>query len=168
MRITVYTNAPECFEDMSEVLRVFYPGAEIAQIETPDVFLRHERSEREGWVTEKYDLQGEKFQWTAPLAGDGWEVKRRRRRSVKQGCYWLLRRATGKRPPWGSLTGIRPTRLFYERLEKGDAPLSESLGLFEEGTGLVKRCTEQLEQAEQRVVQLRKSADGSPEELPFE
>ena len=53
-------------------------------------------------------------------------------------------------------------------LEKGDAPLSESLGLFEEGTGLVKRCTEQLEQAEQRVVQLRKSADGSSEELPFE
>ena len=53
-------------------------------------------------------------------------------------------------------------------LERGDAPLSESLGLFEEGTGLVKRCTEQLGEAEQRVVQLRKSADGSPEELPFE
>lgn len=53
-------------------------------------------------------------------------------------------------------------------LERGDAPLAESLGLFEEGAGLVKRCTEQLEQAEQRVVQLRKSADGSPEELPFE
>lgn len=53
-------------------------------------------------------------------------------------------------------------------LEKGDAPLAESLGLFEEGTGLVKHCTEQLSQAEQRVVQLRKSADGSPEELPFE
>ena len=106
MRITVYTNAPECFEDMSEVLRVFYPGSEIAQAETPDAFLRHERGEREGWVIEKYDLQGEKFQWTAPLAGDGWEVKRRRRRSVKQGCYWLLRRVTGKQPPWGSLTGI--------------------------------------------------------------
>ncbi len=53
-------------------------------------------------------------------------------------------------------------------LEKGDAPLSESLGLFEEGTGLVKRCTVLLDEAEQRVVQLRKSADGSPEELPFE
>ena len=49
MRITVYTNAPECFEDMSEVLRVFYPGSEIAQAETPDAFLRHERSELEGW-----------------------------------------------------------------------------------------------------------------------
>lgn len=53
-------------------------------------------------------------------------------------------------------------------LERGDAPLAESLGLFEEGAGLVKHCTEQLGAAEQRVVQLRKSADGSPEELPFE
>ena len=167
MRITVYTNAPECFEDMSEVLRVFYPGAEIAQIETPDAFLRHERSEREGWVTEKYDLQGEKFQWTAPLAGDGWEVKRRRRRSVKQGCYWLLRRATGKRPPWGSLTGIRPTRLFYERLEKGDAPLSDSLKLFEEGTKLVNQCRSELDKAEQQVVKLMKGPDGTPVESNF-
>ena len=130
MRITVYTNAPECFEDMSEVLRVFYPGSEIAQAETPDAFLRHERSELEGWVIEKYDLQGEKFQWTAPLAGDGWEVKRRRRRSVKQGCYWLLRHVTGKQPPWGSLTGIRPTRLFYERLEKGDTPAEAEASLL--------------------------------------
>ena len=53
-------------------------------------------------------------------------------------------------------------------LEKGDAPLVESLGLFEEGAGLVKSCTAQLDEAQQRVVQLRKSADGSPEELPFE
>jgi len=62
------------------------------------------------------------------------------------------------------------TRLdeIVRALEKGDAPLAESLGLFEEGAGLVKSCTEQLEQAQQRVVQLRKSADGSPEELPFE
>lgn len=122
MKITLYTNAAECFEDMSEVLRVFYPGAEIVPALRGEAFLRHERTETEGWVQESYDLQGEKFQWSAPLAGDGWEVKRRRRRSVKQGAYWLLRRVTGKQPPWGSLTGIRPTRLFYERLEKGDTP----------------------------------------------
>lgn len=52
-------------------------------------------------------------------------------------------------------------------LEKGDAPLAESLTLFEEGAGLVRACEKQLEEAEQRVVQLRKSEDGSPEELPF-
>ena len=53
-------------------------------------------------------------------------------------------------------------------LEKGNLPLSESLGLFEEGTALMKRCTELLDKAEQKVVMLKKGADGKPEELPFE
>lgn len=53
-------------------------------------------------------------------------------------------------------------------LERGDAPLAESLGLFEEGAGLIKTCSKQLDEAEQKVVQLRKTEDGSPEELPFE
>ena len=53
-------------------------------------------------------------------------------------------------------------------LEKGDAPLAEGLGLFEEGAGLVGMCKKQLDEAEQKVVQLRKGADGAPEELPFE
>ena len=52
-------------------------------------------------------------------------------------------------------------------LEKGDAPLAESLGLFEEGAGLIRSCGALLEQAEQKVVQLKKTPDGSPEELPF-
>ncbi len=53
-------------------------------------------------------------------------------------------------------------------LEKGDAPLAESLGLFEEGTALIRACSKQLDEAEQKVVQLRKGPDGEPEELPFE
>ncbi len=53
-------------------------------------------------------------------------------------------------------------------LEKGDAPLAESLGLFEEGTGLIQACSKLLDEAEQKVVQLRKTAGGTPEELPFE
>ena len=57
---------------------------------------------------------------------------------------------------------------IVKALEKGDAPLAESLGLFEEGAGLIKSCGQLLDEAEQKVVQLRKSTDGSPEELPFE
>ena len=41
-------------------------------------------------------------------------------------------------------------------LELGDAPLSESLKLFEEGTSLISNCDT-----------LRKGQDGEPEELPF-
>ena len=53
-------------------------------------------------------------------------------------------------------------------LEKGDAPLSESLKLFDEGTALISNCNGHLNEAEQKVVKLRKGADGEPEELPFE
>ena len=53
-------------------------------------------------------------------------------------------------------------------LEKGDAPLNELLSLFEEGTALIRGCGAMLDEAEQKVVRLRKSADGTPEELPFE
>ena len=53
-------------------------------------------------------------------------------------------------------------------LEKGDAPLADSLKLFEEGTKLIAACSGQLDQAEQKVVKLMKGSDGSPVELPFE
>ena len=53
-------------------------------------------------------------------------------------------------------------------LEKGDAPLADSLKLFEEGTKLIAACSKQLDQAEQQVVKLMKGADSAPVELPFE
>lgn len=53
-------------------------------------------------------------------------------------------------------------------LERGEAPLSESLALFEEGTALISTCGKMLDEAEQKVLKLRKSEDGSPEELPFD
>ena len=54
------------------------------------------------------------------------------------------------------------------QLEKGEVPLAESLALFEEGTALITACTKLLDEAEQKVVKLRKGADSSPEELPFD
>ena len=57
--------------------------------------------------------------------------------------------------------------LIVRELEKGEAPLSESLSLFEEGTALIAACGKMLDEAEQKVVKLRKRADGSPAEEPF-
>ena len=56
---------------------------------------------------------------------------------------------------------------IVRQLEKGEASLEESLKLYEEGAGLLRLCTKQLDEAEQTVVRLRKGADGLPEELPF-
>ena len=53
-------------------------------------------------------------------------------------------------------------------LEKGDAPLEQSLALFEEGAGLIKDCGKLLDKAEQIVVSLQKGANGQPEEVVFD
>ena len=53
-------------------------------------------------------------------------------------------------------------------LEQGDAPLADSLALFEEGTKLIASCSKALGQAEQKVVKLMKGPDGAPQELPFD
>lgn len=46
-------------------------------------------------------------------------------------------------------------------LESGDAPLEESLKLYEEGISLVRSCNTQLEHAEQRVKVLQMQPDGT-------
>lgn len=53
-------------------------------------------------------------------------------------------------------------------LERGDAPLEQSLTLFEEGTALIKNCGQLLDTAEQKVVKLQKGSDGEPIESVFD
>ena len=52
-------------------------------------------------------------------------------------------------------------------LERGDAPLEESLKLFEEGTGLVRACSALLDQAELQVKKVMVGPDGAPVEGDF-
>lgn len=61
------------------------------------------------------------------------------------------------------------TRLdeIVRRMDRGDVPLEEALTLFEEGTALVGACTKLLDEAELKVVQLTKGADGAPQETEF-
>ena len=57
---------------------------------------------------------------------------------------------------------------IVRKLESGDMLLSDSLALYEEGTGLIKICSKMLDQAEQKVVKLKKGPDRAPIELDFE
>ncbi len=53
-------------------------------------------------------------------------------------------------------------------LERGEAPLEESLALFEEGAKLMKQCSDQLNKAEQKVTKLTVTSQGELAEVPFE
>lgn len=52
-------------------------------------------------------------------------------------------------------------------LEDGGATLDASLGLFEEGIGLVKLCNKRLDSAEQRVKMLVADENGGMTEQDF-
>ncbi len=56
---------------------------------------------------------------------------------------------------------------IVKQMEQGSVALEEALKLFEEGTGLISNCSKMLEQAEMQVVQLMKSADGTPAETEY-
>jgi exodeoxyribonuclease VII small subunit len=47
-------------------------------------------------------------------------------------------------------------------LERGDAPLEESLKLFQEGTGLVRTCGQLLDEAELEIKKVAVAVDGTP------
>ena len=53
-------------------------------------------------------------------------------------------------------------------LERGDAPLEQAMTRFEEGAKLLRECTKQLDQAEQKVTLLTAGEDGQPVEEPFQ
>lgn len=52
-------------------------------------------------------------------------------------------------------------------MERGDAPLEESLKLFREGTELVEACGKLLDKAELQVKKITPAADGTPVEEDF-
>ena len=58
-------------------------------------------------------------------------------------------------------------------MERGDVPLEESLKLFQEGTELVRKCGQLLDDAQLQVQKVMAAADGSPvmedisDEVPF-
>jgi len=57
---------------------------------------------------------------------------------------------------------------IVSRLEGGELPLEESLALFEEGIGLVKRCSQRLDEAERRVERLVAAGEGEETTVPLD
>lgn len=52
-------------------------------------------------------------------------------------------------------------------LEAGSVGLDEALRLFEEGVALVRKCSDELEKAEQKVKLLTETSDGTMTEQDF-
>ncbi len=71
---------------------------------------------------------------------DELEYKRLERRFAKLRLYQILSEKYGVKMPWGALTGIRPTKLAYTELERGNdyVQLFEEMGVNGENIRLVQ------------------------------
>lgn len=56
---------------------------------------------------------------------------------------------------------------IVRQLEQGNAPLEESLKLFQEGTELIRNCGKLLDDAQLQVKKIMTAPDGSPVEEDF-
>lgn len=62
---------------------------------------------------------------------------------------------------------MRRLDVVVKALENGDASLEDSLKLFEEGTKLIRACSEILTNAEKKIEILRPTAEGGYCAQPF-
>ncbi|MBE6975736.1 MAG: exodeoxyribonuclease VII small subunit [Ruminococcaceae bacterium] len=58
--------------------------------------------------------------------------------------------------------GMQRLEQIVRTMERGDAPLDDSLKLFQEGTELVRACAQMLEDAELQIKKVMTAPDGSP------
>jgi exodeoxyribonuclease VII small subunit len=74
-----------------------------------------------------------------------------------------------KKPPAEpTFEAIARLETIVGSLEGGDAPLEESLQLFEEGVRLSRACMQRLEAAERRIeILLKDEAGGADRAVPF-
>ena len=93
--IGFYVDSDEFEYDIRGLLMAFYPGEELVKnpVEKPELVI------------------------LIPDAGDGERTERKNR--LKRRLYRELSARTGKILPWGTLTGIRPTKIAMGKLEDG-------------------------------------------------
>ena len=126
--IAISTNRTEYRNDIAEEIRLFLGLAEIALLEEIDpasaerIFdlqlisdgTRYTAFAKAGELleTEAFDL---------PECASARTIKKLEKRALKLACYHLLKRLyPDVSTPWGSLTGIRPTKLFREIAQAGE------------------------------------------------
>ncbi len=128
MRLYLETPTEEFKNDILDVVRIF-EGSGVACLAAPEegtAVLVHAEEAGGGVrrVRTMLRADGKAFgaERTGSISADALTEKRLHKRLIKQCVYEVCVSLYGRRPPWGSLTGIRPTRLMYMAMDRGLTP----------------------------------------------
>ena len=117
--IQVRTQTPEFICDIGDMLRLFLGDVQICEVDGQAAY-EHQILRKNGRIGDRWSHGDHAYTlWGDAPMGTDVQIRRARKRQVKMALYELLKQITGMQPPWGALTGIRPTRLLYEGLDMG-------------------------------------------------
>lgn len=117
-------------QDIRELFMAYFPGEAYTHDACEEASLTLRGSlpdDAEGYVFELDARGGATFTGSARICDDRFDTKC----GVKLAVYHMLEAYTGRRLPWGTLTGIRPTRLFLDMLDAGMDEQTASEGFAE-------------------------------------
>ncbi len=129
------SNTPTFLNDLQEVANLFFCGQEFNII--------HRFKKSEGKFVNTITVDGQTYAYGNFVGAIDSELEEKKltKRYAKLSLYKALERKTGLSLPWGALTGIRPTKLAYDTIEKDGEFASFFTGVMkvsEEKTELVK------------------------------
>lgn len=124
MNVRILSPEGGFIKEMGDLCALFFEDAALIYSDglPADLLVKHEEAPCGAKRKCTVSLSGAAFgahTLTERVYADPVQDKRFHKRQVKLCLYRALTESTGIYPPWGSLTGIRPTRLVYERMEKG-------------------------------------------------
>ena len=122
--IAVKLNQPEFEYDIHSLIKAFFPEENVS------VTAEEKRYDEEisGYMEIDYKQDSIHMEWKQEKEGESLQAddisvdfsdRKETKNQLKQGLYQLLSALTGKKLPWGTLTGIRPTKIPMKLLEEG-------------------------------------------------
>ena len=131
MELLIRTDWPQFANDVADVVRIFFGAVpwKTEPLSGPaggggedTLTITHTERTENGEVrvlAEASGVYAGRAEEAYRPSGDPLVEKRLHKRTIKLAAYRLLKGAAGVTPPWGSLTGIRPTRLVYAKMAEG-------------------------------------------------
>lgn len=110
-------------QDIRELLMAFYPGETFVHEKQDDVDFYVEGTCSQNADETKFGL---KITDPTGTVSDetvfpiDYDVRLNAKTTIKKELYGMLKKRTGKELPWGTLTGIRPTKIAMTRLDQGE------------------------------------------------
>lgn len=138
MIVSIITPTPQFANDLADVARIFWGNIE-CRVNEPggDVMITHTEEMDGNTRLCRMEMTGQYAavcEQRRNVNRDPLLEKRYHKRLIKQTLYDVMKQVTGRTPPWGSLTGIRPTRLLYEGMSRGltlDEAMEETRDAFD-------------------------------------